>query len=226
MPSTEGTSTNVFKAVTTSIATGTIPYSILNPTTFICATTTIGDESTLINYGDWYFGQNDRLWGGIPYSDATVKYTTADGTEIANNGATTKSIFDPCPAGWMLPPADAYMIFTSTGLSASSVDSDITNVNVTSGTYYGFTFYVGGWHVGPTSYFPFNGTRMCSGLITRPGVCGVYRTSAATPSEYRAYTLHCHNWGGTAFANPLSGIGDRYSYRGNGAPARCVLINE
>lgn len=226
MPSTEGAINSLFKAVSTSALTGTIPYSIQNPTTFVCATSTIGDESTLINYGDWYYGQNDRLWGGTPYSEATVTYTAPDGTLLANNGAKTKSIFDPCPAGWMLPPADAYMIFTDTGLAASSPSTDITTVNATGNTLYGFTYYVGGWHIGPTSYFPFNGTRMCSGLITRPGICGIYRTSAATPSDYRAYTLHCHNWAGGAFANPWSGPGDRYSYRGNGAPARCVLINE
>jgi len=224
MPSTVGNSTSVFKAVSTSPTVGTIAYATQNPTTFICATSIPGnsDETFLLNYGDWYYGLNDRLWGGIPYSEATVKYTAPDGTLLANNGATSKSIFDPCPAGWMLPPADAYMIFTQTGLAAGGID----NLNVVSATRYGYTYYVGGWKTAPTSYFPFNGTRMFSGLITRPAICGVYRTSAATPSDNRVYTLHCHNWDTDAMVNPWSGPGDRYSYRANGAPIRCILINE
>ncbi|WP_321330997.1 DUF4906 domain-containing protein [uncultured Bacteroides sp.] len=228
MPSNAGSASSKFKAVSTSVTTGTIDYSIQNPTTFICATSEVGssDETYLTNHGDWYYGQNDRLWGGVPYSEATVKYTAPDGTLMANNGATRKSIFDPCPSGWMLPPADAYMIFTDTGLAANSASTDITNINVTGNTLYGFTYYVGGWKATPTTYFPFNGTRMFSGLIARPGICGIYRTSAATPSDYRVYTLHCHNWDGGALANPWSGPDDRYSYRANGAPIRCVLINE
>lgn len=62
-------------AVSSSSSTGTIAYSIANPTKFIN-----GIEGSSSTYGDWlYSSRNNELW------------------------STYKSIYDPCPAGWRVP---------------------------------------------------------------------------------------------------------------------------
>ena len=62
-------------AVESSSATGTVDYTILNPTTFVTA-------SSSSEY-DWHYASRDNtLW------------TTSD---------KTKSIYDPCPSGWRVP---------------------------------------------------------------------------------------------------------------------------
>ena len=62
-------------AVKSSSETGTVSYAILNPTTFV-----MGSSSS--EY-DWHYASRDNtLW------------TTSD---------KTKSIYDPCPAGWRVP---------------------------------------------------------------------------------------------------------------------------
>lgn len=109
MTSTAGTG-ELFRAVRVTPDTGNIEHSIQNPTEFM-ATVTPGlfqnggessgqpgpgngnthDPAYYINDGDWYWGHNDKLWGGVPFDEATVNYNNV----VANNGATKKSLFDP-----------------------------------------------------------------------------------------------------------------------------------
>ena len=65
------------KSVTSSISMGTIDYSIANPTTFID-----GPSWSGTNY-DWYYTGNE----------------STDDTRWLS----TKTIYDPCPAGWRVP---------------------------------------------------------------------------------------------------------------------------
>ena len=65
--------------------TGTVEYSILNPTTFI----TCNPESLIYDeeYNDW---RNDYDWLNREYSHV-------------ERWSSTKTIYDPCPAGWRVP---------------------------------------------------------------------------------------------------------------------------
>lgn len=128
----------MFNAVSTNSTTGTVEYTLLNPTTFVAAAKEIGmfavptDESEVhsannyINNGGWFwvehedYTKSDCLWGGAPFGAEGQTILTINNKKIlANNGAQpgNKSIFDPCPAGWMLPAADAWLGFTSDGLN-------------------------------------------------------------------------------------------------------------
>ena len=78
--------------VASSSATGTVDYVISNPTTFV----TVSSSS---NY-DWHYASRDNtLW------------TTSD---------KTKSIYDPCPAGWRVPDGDSNGIWSKALGSSSS----------------------------------------------------------------------------------------------------------
>ena len=232
--STKGTEGQLFNAVITDSQKGTIDYTVKHPTTFIAAAKTIdifadgsgtasGNKSNYLYNGCWYWIENgdytesDRLWGGEPFGASGQTILTINGNQIlANNGAKpdNKSIFDPCPAGWILPAADAWLSFTIDGLNHNG---DVDNLNYTATPFYGLQLYIQDWQKGPTLYFPTQGWRMADGSITRTRGCGAYFTSAASPGG-NAYIFHIHS--GFIYPYDLGAYG--YSRRANAAPIRCV----
>jgi hypothetical protein len=90
-------------AETSTSTTGTIQYTISNPTTYI---------SQNSNNSDWYFtgdkSTNEERWGQ------------------------TKTIYDPCPVGWKVPAGGSDGIWSraigsSTGFSGASSNYDSSN---------------------------------------------------------------------------------------------------
>ena len=82
------------QTVTTSASVGTEAYAVNYPTAYIVGTSANGDY-------DWYWGstRNDNLWG-TPWKDG--------GTDSYNKNQGTKSIYDPCPIGYRVPPQDTW----------------------------------------------------------------------------------------------------------------------
>lgn len=77
-------------------STGTIEYAIVNPTTFITAN---GNNS------DWYYTET--------YSTDNTRWTESN---------KTKSIYDPCPAGWRVPDGGDDGIWTKGGFGDTTYD--------------------------------------------------------------------------------------------------------
>jgi hypothetical protein len=103
---------------------GTIEYSISEPNTFIA-----GNKD---NGLDWLYDANDRsMWS-----------------------AGSKTLYDPCPAGWRVAPRDIWESFTATG----NASSDPTEFNVAGEYNYGWTFVNGE----ETVFFPAAGRRSFS----------------------------------------------------------------
>ncbi len=84
----------------TSTTTQSVEYSIANPATFI--------SPLYVDYTDWCSTPDDGLWGN-PDGD----YRESSSLKYYNLGE--KSMYDPCPAGWRVPPIMAFSKFTSTG---------------------------------------------------------------------------------------------------------------
>jgi hypothetical protein len=103
--------TGTVSTIATSVANGTIKYSILNPDRFI---------RTSSSPYDWFYGseRNNDLWG----------YNTA------------KTIYDPCPAGWRVPADSGMSDSTSPwyGLSSQNITSG-TGANWGTNALYPFT---------------------------------------------------------------------------------------
>lgn len=74
---------------------GTVGYAVAHPTVYISGET------------DWLVEPSDDLWGN-PQGDYRD-----EGNAYPNKGV--KSVYDPCPAGWRVPPADVFRNFTSSG---------------------------------------------------------------------------------------------------------------
>ena len=214
--------TELFSTEKSSSTTGTIEYVIEHPTHFISPISSgesnPSSASTCLNDGDWLVNHNDLLWGGKPYSTAT-KYTVTAGCVLSDNGATEKSIFDPCPAGWMVPPGDMWLGFTRNGTNVGS--SDYGNINSThtgdNTSYRGFRMYVQDWKKGEWVYFPSQGLRTAGGRPWRNGMCGNYHTSSASDGG-RVNIFHLHTPGELDPFEPSYG----YSRRAVAGPVRCV----
>lgn len=192
MSSTEGAG-ELFQTVMVNSTNGNIQYALKHPTHFYKVTENNTNE--YINDGDWYWGHNDRLWGGKPISEASQIYRTTD-LVLADNGAIDKSIFDPCPSGWMLAPGDMWLGFTKTGLNVNNNTTyDLINCsekNTTENTNnFGYHIYMQGWKTGKTVYFPSQGLRNATGIAARNGVCGNYHTSS-TGENGTVYVFHLH----------------------------------
>lgn len=107
---------------------GTIEYATANPTTFIA-----GVEASQY---DWlYAGRNNNLWS----SD-------------------TKTVYDPCPAGWMVAPASIWASFTSTERASSVTDEFNVDNEFVQGEWFGWVFSNGGTGI----YYPAAGRRSFS----------------------------------------------------------------
>lgn len=113
-------------SVASSATTGTSAYGVANPTTFISGYS--GNDR------DWLYAEhNPELWG-----------YTATGR--------VKSVFDPCPEGYMVPVASSFTIFTSTGGDATTQSS----FNIDGSFNSGWTLYYQGWQTpqNVTTFFP------------------------------------------------------------------------
>ena len=213
--------TELFSTETSNATTGTIGYVTEHPTHFITPVTS-GDSNpssaaTCVNDGDWFWGHNDMLWGGEPYATA-LKYTVTTGCVLSDNGAKEKSIFDPCPAGWMVPPGDMWLGFTKTGTNTSGDYNSINSTSTGDNTSLrGFRMYVQGWKTGDWVYFPSQGLRTAGGRPWRNGMCGNYHTSSASEGG-RVNIFHLHTPGELDPFETSFG----YSRRAVAGPVRCV----
>lgn len=116
---------------------GTIEYAIRHPNVFI-----LGDM------GDWLYysyslislAGNQYLWGNNPYSRNKMV-----------NIKTMKTLYDPCPAGFKIPPSDIYGAFLKKKIIKKTVNPDYQvgvmdseKFYTPSFTQYGGYFYYGG----------------------------------------------------------------------------------
>jgi hypothetical protein len=141
--------------------TASIAYSIKNPNHFI----SYNNANTT---RDWvnassFAGQMDNLWGNpnlnLPQSNSSLG---------------SKSIYDPCPPGWRVPPSDSYTIFTQTG------DNNSTDINVSGSFSKGFIFYTQSYKANTTSYWPALGFLEGDGSVKRVTSEGRYWSSYIT----------------------------------------------
>lgn len=167
-------------AVSSDSSNGTIAYATANPTTFI--TGNVSDY-------DWHYT-------GSSSTDNT-RWTTSE---------SSKSIYDPCPAGWRVPDGGGNGVWSTAPGSSSSYYGtyDSTNEGMNFSSKFGSD---------QTIWYPASGYRYCSvGGLDFVGNSGRYWS--ASPINSGAYRLDFYSGGGV---DPSSG-----SYRANGSSVRCL----
>jgi hypothetical protein len=164
--------------VSTNSSRGTVSYVTANPTTFVTASSFPFD---------WHYSSRDNtLW------------TTSD---------KTKSIYDPCPAGWRVPDGGDDGVWSKAVGSSSYFSRYPYNT-----TNEGMNFS-GKFGSASTIWYPASGCRLYDdGSLSDVGSYGSYWS--ASPSDSRACALLLGNGGGV---DPSNG-----SVRAGGRSVRCL----
>ena len=166
-------------AVFSDSSNGTIAYATANPTTFI------GYNSD--NY-DWYYTGDS--------STDNTRWTTSE---------SSKSIYDPCPAGWRVPDGGSNGIWSKALGSSSSYLGTYDNTNR------GMNFS-GKFGSDQTIWYPASGYRYNYGGLGNDGNGG--GCWSASPSSYSACNLYFDSYG---YVGPSGGTN-----RAVGFSVRCL----
>ena len=163
--------------VSTSSSCGKVSYVTANPTTFVYVKS---------SPYDWHYSSRDNtLW------------TTSD---------KTKSIYDPCPAGWRVPDGGDNGVWSKAYGSSSSLSHTYSSTNE------GMNFS-GKFGSASTIWYPASGLRSCDvGSLICVGIYGVY--CSASPDSYNVCYLDFGSFGGV--------YPSCSSYRVSGRSVRCV----
>lgn len=209
----DGTEVKMKYSLRSSVEGNTIDYSIANPTTCI---------SCYAQYSvsrDWLKSDssNDALWGNPAGSERD-----ADNNYI-NRGS--KSIYDPCPVGYRVPPVDVFQTFTASGGYSEDpstfdvVDSNADGVIDSKDFNYGWSFNMKNGSL----FFPaaarYDGAyAMLMG--SKSGLWGSYWGNAPAKSfsstsgfAFCVLAFRCEPSGISASATASAGRSDAYSVR-------------
>ena len=146
-------------AVESNLSTGTIAYATAHPTTFI--------SCNFSNY-DWYYTGSE--------STENTRWTTSE---------SSKSIYDPCPAGWRVPDGGSNGVWSKALGSSSALEGypyDSSN---------GGMNFSGKFGSASTIWYPASGFRRNDdGILDRVGNRGQYWSASPDTNNYRAYELY------------------------------------
>lgn len=147
-------------------------------------------------------GENDD-WCSVSYKNL---WSADNEVFTANDNPVVKTVYDPSPAGYCLPPGNAFTGFSTTG-NNTSIASEF---NVSGSWDKGWNFYCGLNKTGATTFFPATGYRHWSGGLTvystngphylaMPSSLGKFRIFVFTATQiFVLYTRY-----GNVIGNPI-----------------------
>lgn len=147
-------------------APGNIDYALQHPTTLLACRSDIPIGEYVF---DWYLQQDLEGSGGILQQSQSYLW----GNSLLESDY--KTIFDPCPVGYVVPPTGAFDYIPS-GYACTDVTSDWKQEE------YGWK-----WQSSQDSYFPSAGNFDVSGLIGETGEKPLYWTSESFGSDIQGY---------------------------------------
>lgn len=200
-----------------------VEFAIANPGTFI--------SPYGVDYADWCSTSDDALWG-----NPDGNYREQGSLKYENLGE--KSMYDPCPAGWRVPPIMAFSKFTSTGAAvmgnyASTAVADRNGDGVVDTNDYNCGYYMT-LSGTTTTFFPAASrwygayAALYGSVVGHSGVYwsnSVYKSSIASQAESKQATA-CLNfmspaYAGTCFVSAMGG-----GARSDASSVRCVADKE
>ena len=158
----------------------------------LIANTTRSKVYGITNPGYFIYGNSSWDTGTITYDDwnAKLESTTAP-TSPFNYTEVVKTVYDPSPVGYKLPPTKAFTGFAQ----ADATGAQTANGSFSNG---GRNFYTGGQNIGPTDFWIAGGYRSYNGgSLGNVGSYGYY-WSAGPGSD----TNGCFLYFNSSFVNP------------------------
>ncbi|MDE7451121.1 MAG: DUF4906 domain-containing protein, partial [Alistipes sp.] len=210
-----GTNTTTVAIATSGVGAAAINYTIAHPTVFITNAADPYDwySTTATTVTNFRKQQRDNLWGN---GDRVATKEQAFGSRPANKTKGSKSIYDPCPPGYRVPPQGTWTNFTTDGQDTDDHSGAFATYANVSGTFSnGWLFYIAGNKTGATAWYPAAGYRSySSGALTNVGSNG-YCWSSSPYSETSQHAGSLSFGSGRVF--PV------YSaYRASGLSVRCA----
>lgn len=191
-------------------APGNIDYALQNPTTFLGCRTDIPIGEYVF---DWYLQQDLEGMGGVMQQSGSMLWGDSEAS------ADYKTIFDPCPVGYVVPPTHAFA-HMPIDYACTFVSDDWSIAD------YGWT-----WTAGNGDYFPSSGNFDVSGLIGETSEKMLYWTSQSFGGggygfgkSAQLFVAYNHIFYGIYPLLDETNAGSWYSYgaRCIGASVRCV----
>lgn len=160
------------------------------------------------NSQNWYNQNYINLW------NASKKVLSDTESTWYNDDIITKTVYDPSPVGFCIPPSNVFTGFTTTGKASGTV----SEINLSSTANYGLYLKTG--FGGNTIYIPFSGGRenyrpvtpspvstrcYILGSVHDNGYSGSYCTASQTPENYYTFVVQ-----------PTVGNGPRVSPQAHG----------
>ena len=137
-------------------------------------------EKFFAEYDDVSYNWNNLTW----FSNFWNAAETASGSNFDDQASVVKTIYDPCPPGWVMPAPRAWTGFTTTG--SNTTDSSQWNIigSFTNGYFFkrNSSDAIGGWY--PASGYRYR----TSGILSAVGNYG-YCWSAAPYSQAYAHYI-------------------------------------
>ncbi|MBR3800136.1 MAG: hypothetical protein IKK35_00405 [Rikenellaceae bacterium] len=200
-----------------------VEFAIANPATFI--------SPYGVDYADWCSTSDDALWG-----NPDGNYRETGSLKYYNLGE--KSMYDPCPAGWRVPPIMAFSKFTSTGAAvmgnyASTAVADRNGDGVVDTNDYNCGYYMT-LSGTTTTFFPAASrwygayAALYGSVVGHSGVYwsnSVYKSSLSSQANSKqataCLTFMSPAYAGTCFVSANSG-----GARSDASSVRCVADKE
>ena len=155
-----------FTAPVALTAPGNIDYALKHPTTFLGCRVDIPIGEYLF---DWYLQQDLMDANGVMMQSASHLWGSSDQNKVY------KTLFDPCPAGYAVPPQNAFGQVPD-GYACTDVNKEWTMGD------FGWT-----WSGGNGDYFPSTGNFDVSGLIGETAERLLYWTAKSYGSRTNGF---------------------------------------
>ena len=176
-----------------------------------------------------FYGNENIGWCGELYGYNLWNAAVSGGEDDYLKLQVVKTIYDPCPAGYLVPPEDAYSTFSTNGGLAYNdnyIYCNVPDIEATFPLKGGMSFYTqqNATSATPTIYFPVAGTRKRKdGKVRNLDECGYYWSSSPSASgTSRIYILSHYLF----FSTNATGNGPHIDVRpyNNGARADAMTV--
>jgi putative uncharacterized protein (fragment) len=155
-----------------------------------------------------YGSSGSSWWNNYGYLNLwSADNTVNGGNDVGNDNPVVKTVYDPCPVGFKMPPSNAFTGFTANGLNLGTKNVDGTSDGQTYQNNFGHNFWTSSSKTA-TIYFPASGLRSYDvGSLNNVGNFG-YSWSAAP----EALINGCNLASGSIYVSPRSNSPRTYGF--------------